>query len=335
MFENIYQEKAGCGGSQTRPSNLYLIRGEPRSLLIDTGFATAESQAAVLGMLRELQIPLSSLDVFLTHNHPDHAGLAPFLAAEGARMLMKREEKDTCAMLCGYFLDSREESLRRLRQHGWNEKEAQWILQQGRQEKYRYNGGPGGKFPFTDVRPGERLRYGGYTLEVVDLAGHTPHQIGLADRQHRWLFLGDTLSKRQVLILSAREAGENLLSKHLRTLERLETEFADFWMIPTHYAPFYGPKKAAENTRRYFAHILEKCAAALEEGSAGKTLAQVLRMVFRYTEHSVLEEEMLRLHFRLSNTLACLDELVCRGLAARRETDGVWFWEAVQPAYFS
>ena len=110
-------------------------------------------------------------------------------------------------MLCGYFLDSREESLRRLRQHGWNEKEAQWILQQGRQEKYRYNGGPGGRFPFTDVRPGERLRYGGYTLEVVDLAGHTPHQIGLADRQHRWLFLGDTLSKRQVLILSARGGG--------------------------------------------------------------------------------------------------------------------------------
>ena len=100
--------------------------------------------------------------------------------------------------------------------------------------------------------------------------------------------------------------------------------------------PFFTARRKRQRIPAgIFAHILEKCAAALEEGSAGKTLAQVLRMVFRYTEHSVLEEEMLRLHFRLSNTLACLDELVCRGLAARRETDGVWFWEAVQPAYFS
>jgi glyoxylase-like metal-dependent hydrolase (beta-lactamase superfamily II) len=71
--------------------NAYLISGPGGHALVDTGMATAAAREALHAALAGHGLEVSDLrQVFVTHFHGDHWGLAPFLQASGARVLMPR-----------------------------------------------------------------------------------------------------------------------------------------------------------------------------------------------------------------------------------------------------
>lgn len=327
VAEHIYQIKSSWEPQRTRASNLYLIHGDTRSLLIDAGFCNQASMEAVRRLLRQLSIPWDHLDIFVTHNHPDHAGLAAALSEKGARIFMKPEECETCAILCSYYSDPDHSGMGLLHSYGFSQRQAKKLMERSRAPEYRYHDYPWKGFPVTDIQAGEHLQYGEYDLEVLSLPGHTMHQMGLVERTHKWLFTSDTLSKRQVLTLASVQPGSQQLHIHLQTLDGLTKDFGDFWVVPGHYNPFYGTKKAVQNTKRYFAHMLQKVGDAMEAGN-GKpcTLAEMVQKVFRYDPSAFFEEEVLKIHFRLANTLSCLDELVRQGSLTAKQEHGVWYW---------
>ena len=326
VTHNIYRIPSAWEPACTQPANRYLVRGEGRSLLIDSGFCSAGSFASLEQVRRQCGIPWEELDVFLTHNHPDHAGLAQACSQRGARILMNPQEQETCALLCRY-LERSQESVALLRGYGFSQSQAQLVLQRSLVPAYRYHDYPWHGFPVVEISEGERLRYGGYDFAALSLAGHTRHQMGLVEREHRWLFTGDTLGRRQVMTLACEEPGSYLLYHHQQTLERLSEEFGNFWVVPGHGRPFYGTRKAVENARRYFSHMLNKVRAAMGVSGAW-TLVRVVEAVFGYAPGGLAQEEVLRLHFRLSNVLCCLDEWERQGAISRTVESGVWLWQA-------
>ncbi len=71
--------------------NAYLIRGPAGCALCDTGMATEPARETLVAGLAALGLaPRDLRQVFVTHFHGDHWGLAPFLQGEGARVLMPR-----------------------------------------------------------------------------------------------------------------------------------------------------------------------------------------------------------------------------------------------------
>ncbi len=326
VAENIYRIKSSWDSPKIRASNLYLIHGQPRSLLVDAGFCNRASREHVTRVLHHLRIPWENLDVFVTHNHPDHAGLAKWLSEQGAQILMKQEETQSCPIGNLYYAKPHEQVSPLLLSYGFSPKHIQSLIQRTFLPDYQYQDYPWTGYPVTDVQEGEHLAYGGYDFEVISLAGHTQHQMGLVERSHKWLFSSDTLSKRQVLILASLRPGAELLHLHLQTLDRFVQEFSDYWVVPGHYNPFYGTKKAVQNTKRYFVHMLQKVANVLANSDRALTLAQVIQQAFRYEPQAFVQEELLKTHFRLTNTLSCLDELVRRGVVQVWQTDGMWYW---------
>lgn len=326
VAENIYRIKSSWEFPRIRSSNLYLVHGEPRSLLVDAGFCNPSSQEHVTQVLRQLGIRWENLDVFVTHNHPDHAGMAKWLSEQGVRILMKKEEMQSIPIGNLYYAKPHEQISPLLRGYGYSEKHIQFLIHRIMQPEYQYQDYPWEGYPVTDVHEGEHLCYGGYDFEVVGLSGHTRYQMGLAERSHKWLFSSDTLSKRQVLILASLRPGGELLYQHLRTLDRLAQEFSDYWVVPGHYNPFYGTKKAVQNTRRYFVHMMQKVTDVLRNSNRELTLAEVIQQAFRYTPQTFIKEEVMKTHFRLANTLSCVDELVRRGVLKVRQDHGLWYW---------
>ena len=73
--------------STTAKGNSYLFLGE-RNLLVDTGFRTEDCRTAMETQLRELHVDMDRTDIFLTHQHSDHAGLAVDLLHPGCRILV-------------------------------------------------------------------------------------------------------------------------------------------------------------------------------------------------------------------------------------------------------
>ena len=72
--------------------NVYAVVSADGLRLIDTGWNAPEAYTALADGLHELGVQVSDVkEVLLTHNHPDHIGLAARLAQEaGARLLLHR-----------------------------------------------------------------------------------------------------------------------------------------------------------------------------------------------------------------------------------------------------
>ena len=79
--DNIYTIPVPLPGNPLKCLNSYVIKDGKRSLVIDTGFRMPECREALTTGLAELGIDMNKADIFLTHLHSDHTGLAPELAS--------------------------------------------------------------------------------------------------------------------------------------------------------------------------------------------------------------------------------------------------------------
>lgn len=112
---------------------LFLVKGGPgeRDLLVDSGYSTDWCRDHLLAKLREMGVSIDHLDVFLTHKHADHCGLAHCLEERGARLFMNPEEDRHLYDCLYYKLDHSAEAAqeRVLRRSGITPERAPLIWQ--------------------------------------------------------------------------------------------------------------------------------------------------------------------------------------------------------------
>jgi glyoxylase-like metal-dependent hydrolase (beta-lactamase superfamily II) len=84
--ENIYCIPVTLPDSPLKSLNAYVVRGS-RNLLIDTGYRRKECLDCLMEGLGELGISMDDTDIFLTHLHSDHTGLAPDIASPEQKFL--------------------------------------------------------------------------------------------------------------------------------------------------------------------------------------------------------------------------------------------------------
>ena len=87
IVENLWQLEIPLEGNPLKTLNSYLILGE-RSLLIDTGFRWESCRIAMERELAEVGVDRDQMDIFATHLHSDHVGLAAELIRPGCRILI-------------------------------------------------------------------------------------------------------------------------------------------------------------------------------------------------------------------------------------------------------
>lgn len=148
----------------------FLIEGEEKSLLFDSGLGIGDIRAVVEGLTDREVVVLNS------HTHYDHVG--------GNHQFGTIYAMDT-AFTRRNAQGAPPEALAGFVQDGWVWK----PLPDGfSRSDYRTR-------PFTISRfvvDGERIDIGGRILEVVATPGHAPDAICLLDREHRLLFTGDS-----------------------------------------------------------------------------------------------------------------------------------------------
>ena len=85
----IYEVLLETDRGVTNKINIFIIPGNKggRSLMIDTGFRDERCLKTMESVLEELGIAYEDLDVFMTHKHHDHSGLASIYADRGATII--------------------------------------------------------------------------------------------------------------------------------------------------------------------------------------------------------------------------------------------------------
>ncbi|MBO8167584.1 MAG: MBL fold metallo-hydrolase [Thermoanaerobacteraceae bacterium] len=241
--------------------NCYLVAAEPVTL-IDCGANTPEARRQLIHEFSRRGMTVSDLEqIIITHAHPDHVGLAGWLAEQsGAAVYMHRHERDK---ICGN-LDNKEELVALLRQVGVPEDIIVGLeLYFERDRKHIV--------PLPDCKElehGNKLSIAGKEFTVLHTPGHSRGHICLYHEGEGIIFSGDTLlehiSPNPVIEMDKQNRIPSLPC-YLQSLTELK-KLSIVRVFPGHGSPFYNAAavmdeliKHHEKRKRQLAGIIEQC----------------------------------------------------------------------------
>ena len=185
VYKNIYLFDVPLKGNPLKSLNCFIIKGEERNLIVDTGFSTIEIEEIMMEAINTLNLDLAKTSLFLTHLHSDHTGLASFLEKKGVQIYMSKADGELLKNGISVEGDL------------WPKAYEYGMLQGLSEDNVSLETHPGFKFQapeffnYTPVVPGEFFKIGDYNFEIIDLQGHTPGIVGLYEKEHKILFCGD------------------------------------------------------------------------------------------------------------------------------------------------
>ncbi|MDD5175121.1 MAG: MBL fold metallo-hydrolase [Sterolibacterium sp.] len=292
--------------------NLWLIRDGSCWTLVDTGIALDD----VKNCWRQLLPAYSLSRLIATHCHPDHLGLAGWLAHEtGAPLWITQGEYLTAQMLyeqIGSY--SRSALLALFHRHGLDESRTQAMARRGNSYK-----GNSSEVPATYTRlfGGQQLVIGGRDWRVICGYGHSPEHAALYCAELNLLISGDMLLPRittNVSVIPASPDG-NPLALFLASIDDFKPLPDDTLVLPSHGKPFRGlHQRVAELVR----HHGERLSALLAAAGQPKTAAELMPVLFERTlddPHQVL--------FAMGETIAHLNFLEHRQQLQRINTKDI------------
>lgn len=328
IFEITLTERPGS----TNQIQLYLIKGTERNLLIDAAYSNDWCRRKLLDELENEGIQPEKLDVFLTHKHADHCGLAHELEKRGAVIYMNREE-DRHQYDCLYYkLDHSDANaqLRVLKRSGITQQLAPLIW-----EKYMDANHHLAEqdtvwkmtveaFTYENILPGQIFAYGDYRFEAIPLRGHTFGQMGLVDKEKRLFFSGDQLLNRTAPIVGTSHADEHLLRHYLESLRSLAEQYSGYTILPAHEGPIEDLAAVRDRVIRSYDRKLHQTEAFVQPQA--QTVWQIAKQVYGLTPAKRSDEAFYNAKLITSKTFSMLEYLYDQGAIQRREKDGTLYW---------
>ncbi|HYP24731.1 MAG TPA: MBL fold metallo-hydrolase [Actinomycetota bacterium] len=301
------------------PVNAYLIEAEPLTL-VDAGINTPDARNALVLALASAGYFVESLErILVTHAHPDHYGLVPYLQeVSGATVYFP--EREIARVRDSQMLF---EVGRLLVQAGMP---LELLFKMDQQRKKD----PAPKVPHDAVVPvkdGDEFHFESpsdtrFTLRALLMPGHTGGHVVYFDDDSKTLFAGDQLlpdvSPNPLLEPSLDEPGQRRrsLQEYLVSLERM-AEMRIALAYPGHGAPVEDPQRLIEQTIEH--HLKRKAQVAQRLGPDGKTPYQLAQEVY---PHVTGYDTFLA----VSEIVAHLDLVVHDGNAVVEEREGVTYY---------
>ena len=301
--------------------NLWLVDDGAGWAIVDTGINTDETKA-----LWE-QVFAGALDgrpvtrLICTHFHPDHMGLAGWLAGRLGIELWTtegewRHARQAIADRPGTF---EHELLGFYRRIGYGDVAEQ--VRATRPQSYRTMVAPVPEH-YHRLADGMEIEIGRHRWRVIIGRGHAPEHACLYCPALGLLIAGDQVLPKISPNVSLWPRGDDPdpLGSFVASLELLERELPpETFVLPSHNLPFFGlHTRTAELRRHHETRIAEIVAACARP----RTGAEIVPVLFR----RALDGQQLG--FAIGETMAHLARAVASGALVRHEReDGVWLFQ--------
>jgi glyoxylase-like metal-dependent hydrolase (beta-lactamase superfamily II) len=284
--------------------NLWLIADEEGWTAVDTGYATDAARALWRRICGERLGGRPIRRIVVTHYHPDHIGLAHWLAEQCAAPLWMTEKEWRQARALSGPGDHAPLYRAFARRAGLDA--AAGALFAARHDAYR-RGVPAVPARFHRLADGMSLAIGGRCWRVIVGEGHAPELACLYCPESGVLIAGDQILPQisPNISLTPHEPDGDPLARYLASLDKLRRAVPpDVLVLPSHNLPFYGLHRRIDALAR---HHAARCAQILAICGQPKSAAELVPLLFRrpLDRHQV--------GFALGEALAHLHYLAARG----------------------
>ena len=261
--------------------NIYLIEDGPGWAVLDTGLATDACRAAWDAVLAGPLAGRPLTRMIVSHYHPDHVGLAGWLAQRfGLALSMPRPEYLYSLALQYAPGDLGAETYRSFyRRHGLSSGLTELVLQRGHEYLRRTTGVP---TSYHRIQHGDTLDLGGRQFQVLTGGGHALEQAMLYRPAEKLFFAADQVIARISPNVSVHAMEPNLdaLGIYLRALRALREAVApDVLVLPGHGLPFYGLHQRIDEL---ILHHAQRCGAIADSCRARPlSVAEIVPHLFQ------------------------------------------------------
>lgn len=298
--------------------------GDDGVAIVDTGICLTMCsdawKALYAGALNRRRITR----VIGTHLHPDHIGLAGWIAKkQGVKLWMTRGEMLTARAIVADSSDTTpDEALAQSRAAGWSEEaiEAQRARGWNMFQRMIFT------LPrsYVRMRDGERLDFGAHQWRVVTGSGHSPEHACLWNEKEGVLVSGDQVLPRisSNVSVNITEPDADPLGEWLASIDKLLSVVpADVTVCPAHGEPFKGLHVRLMALRDEHRMRLYNLAEAVAQTPMRAVDAFPLLFNRPIGEHNQ--------GLATGEALAHLKRLEVEGRVRRQERDGVWWYHGV------
>jgi glyoxylase-like metal-dependent hydrolase (beta-lactamase superfamily II) len=304
--------------------NVWALRDGDGWAIVDTGMRTTDTAAAWRQVFAEALGGAPISRIFVTHMHPDHIGMAGWIARKFAATLwITRLEYLMCrVMAADSGREAPEDGLRFYRAAGWD---------QDGLDTYRSRFGGFGKAlyalpdSFRRLSDGDEVLIGDHVWRVVVGNGHSPEHACLHCPALKLMISGDQVLPRISSNVSVfpTEPEADPLNDWLTSLARIKTRIPDdVLVLPAHNDPFRGLHARLDHLIAGHERSLTRLAELLQ---TPRRVIDVFSVLFKRT----IAGELLGM--ATGEALAHLNCLIARGVAVReRDADGV-DWYGIKP----
>ena len=264
MIENvlpgIFRVAVPLVDNPLQATNSYILKGQERHLVIDTGMARAECKEVLFNAFDALEMSVEHTDFFITHLHVDHLELAYKIASPASRVYFNKPDAKIV-----YDDSSWDSAVAFAALNGFPENELQEMIQK---ISSTYISTFDSGVEFTLLKEGDKISVGEYELTCLETPGHTPGSMCLYEPKYKLLFSGDHIIEEvtpNISLLMEREY--NPLKSYLQSLDKIFGLNLTL-ILPGHRGLIRSPQQRIKELREHHSQREKEVLAILSKGPA-------------------------------------------------------------------
>ncbi|HBV87821.1 MBL fold metallo-hydrolase [Desulfosporosinus sp.] len=315
VYPRIYKNEIPLPNNPLKAINSYIIVSEKRNLIIDTGFNTIECLTELMKGLKELNVDISKTDLFITHMHVDHSGLAHILKEQGVQVV--------------YFSQIDGEISNRSSQRDEFIESINKLLGFSTDNEIEFGKEFGVRrtepLDFSPLYEGDSIEIGDYCFDVVDIPGHTPGHIGLYEKKHKLFFCGDHILDEITPNITFWGFEQDILATYIKSLNKVYNFEIDY-LLTAHRKIVRNHRNRINELLHHHEERLQEILSILKGGR--KTPVEMAASMHWDIGHKKWSDfPPSQMWFASGEALSHLEHLVHIGVVERTRESGVLYYE--------
>jgi glyoxylase-like metal-dependent hydrolase (beta-lactamase superfamily II) len=311
IFPNIFRQEIPLPGNPLKAINSYVVKGDGRFLMIDTGMNRPECMEAMQESLKTLGVDLNKTDFFITHLHADHLGLISELANDSSTIYFNYPDAEIIKSSNNWqtMMDT-------ALVNGFPESDLQNAISRHPGRMYHARR----PFDLTLLREGDKIEIGEYSFRCVETPGHTQGHMCLYDPGTKIFFSGDHILESITPNISLWSEGGNPLEEYLLSLDKVR-EYDITHVFPGHREPFTHYRQRIEELKKHHGLRNEEIISILDSNRLN-AYQVASRMTWDIDCESWKDFPLPQQWFASGEALAHLQYLMGKGQVKREIVDG-------------